>query len=66
MWMRNQTSRKRSASVPYVTPFSVRKIEILILIVTQMPTFVVFKNGNKVKDLVGANQAGLNVCPPIV
>jgi hypothetical protein len=26
-----------------------------------MPTFAAFKGGNKVKELVGANPAGLNV-----
>ena len=32
----------------------------------QMPTFILFKNGEKVKELVGANPAGLQVCilPP--
>jgi hypothetical protein len=61
--MRNQMSRKRPVSVPYVSPFkfSVRRTEVLT--VTQMPTFVIYKNGDKIKDLVGANQAGLQVRP---
>lgn len=31
-----------------------------------MPTFMVFKNGEKVNELVGANQAGLQVRTVIV
>ena len=29
--------------------------------ISQMPTFVVYKNGEKIKELVGANPAGLEV-----
>jgi len=31
-----------------------------------MPTFIIFKNGEKVKELVGANPAGLQVRTLIV
>lgn len=40
--------------------------EIEVLNASQMPTFVAFKNGNKLKDLVGANPAGLQVRSSIV
>ena len=29
----------------------------------QMPTFILFKNGQKVKEVVGANPPALEVCP---
>jgi hypothetical protein len=50
--------------VPYVTPFSFWKTDVLTA--PQMPTFIVFKDGAKAGDLVGANPQGLHVCPPIV
>ena len=31
--------------------------------IVQMPTFILFKNGNKIKDVVGANPKGLQVRP---
>lgn len=37
------------------------KVGLLTRWGSQMPTFVLFKNGQKVKELVGANPAGLQV-----
>jgi hypothetical protein len=37
-----------------------------MLTTLQMPTFIVFKDGNKVKELVGANPRGLQVRTLIV
>ena len=61
--MSNQISPRRSASVRYaVVPCG----EIEVLSACQMPTFAAFKNGQKLKDLVGANPGGLKVRPSIV
>ena len=46
--------------MPYVSPFSFRNIEVLTA--SQMPTFLVFRNGEKINELVGADQQGLQVC----
>jgi hypothetical protein len=31
---------------------------------TQMPTFMAFQQGQKIKETVGANPQALNVCAP--
>jgi hypothetical protein len=45
---------------------SIHNGEIEVLNASQMPTFVAFKNGEKLKDLVGAAPQGLQVRSSIV
>ena len=56
---------RKSASVPYVAPCPSGR-RGTVLTVFQMPTFIVFKDGNKVNELVGANPQGLQVCTSIM
>src|SRR6266436_174323 len=64
MWMNRRRSLRRSASVlcAVIPPFwGDRGVDSL-----QMPTFIIFKNGEKVGELVGANPQGLQVRTLIV
>ena len=63
--MNSQLYRRRSASVPYVAPCPFGR-RSTVLTVSQMPTFVVYKNGNKIDELVGASPPKLQVCTLIV
>ena len=61
--MNSQTSRKRLASVPYVYPSRLPFVDDREnCLVSQMPTFVVFKDGAKLDEVVGANPGKLEVC----
>lgn len=55
-----------SASVPYVHSFSFWWIEVIVVTVSQMPTFLVYQGGQKVNEVVGANQEGLHVSRSII
>jgi len=65
MWTSKIRSRRKSAFVLYVAPPLAPLVEEL-LTASQMPTFAVFKDGNKIDELVGAHPANLQVCLPIV
>jgi hypothetical protein len=43
---------------------SPRENRVTGLINAQMPTFMAFKQGQKIKETVGANPQALNVCAP--
>jgi hypothetical protein len=61
--MISQTSRKRLASAPYVYPSRLPFVDDReSCLFFQMPTFVVFKGGEKLQEIVGANPGKLQVC----
>jgi hypothetical protein len=61
--MHGQRSRKRLAFVPYVYPSRLPFVDDQeSRLGFQMPTFVIYKDGIKQNELVGANGGELEVC----
>ena len=46
--------------------FSFWWTEVIVVTGSQMPTFIVFQGGQKVNEIVGADQGGLQVGPSII
>jgi hypothetical protein len=62
MWMINQKSRRSAAFALYVDFRVFSWAQSLLSLLSKMPTFHIFKDGNKLADLVGADVGKLTVC----